>query len=254
MSGRQRMAHATTQLFALVLLTVAAVGATIVGMLFTEGEGTFIPNTLIIGVVTWIVWRFDRTWATIVGILGTLATFLGLWFLAFGLFQPFSPIEFIVGLLLVLGFLISLVAGIMVLVARARKRPDPTSDGGRFRKTVMGVLGVLAVVSITGFVFTRTSVSEGEAEGAVALEMTKFEFSPEATTVSQGQNLLVTNSDPFAHDFVLEEYDISEYVGPGNEGIVDLSGVPAGAYQYFCSFHTDPATGEGMTGELIVES
>jgi hypothetical protein len=53
---------------------------------------------------------------------------------------------------------------------------------------------------------------------------------------------------------VIEEHGISEYFGPGNDGVVDLSTVPAGRYQYFCSFHTDPSTGDGMTGELIIES
>lgn len=254
METRERTAHAPTQVFGLALLTAAALAATIVSLLFTEGEGTFLPIAVIAAVATWVVWRFDRMWATIVGIIGTLATFMGLWFLAFGLFQVFSPIEFVVGLMLVLGFFISLTAGIMVLVARARDRTHQASDGIRFRKTVMGVLGVLAVVSIAGFMFTRSTVSDEDAEGTVAVDMTNFEFRPGIMTVSQGQNLLVTNRDPFAHDFVIEEHGISEYFGPGNDGVVDLSTVPAGRYQYFCSFHTDPSTGDGMTGELIIES
>ncbi len=146
MQEHERAAHAHTQIFGLALLTAAAVIAAVVGLLFTEGEGTFIPIAVIAAAVTWIVWRFDRTWATIVGILGTLVTFLGLWFLAFGLFQVFSPIEFIVGLLLVFGFFISLIAGIMALVARAKNRRVQATGGGRFRRTVTSVLGVLAVV------------------------------------------------------------------------------------------------------------
>ncbi len=250
----ERAAHANTQIFGLLLLTAASVAAAIVSVLFTEGEGPFIPSAVIAAVITWVVWRFDRMWATILGVVGTLATTLGIFFLAFGIFQVFSPIEFVIGLLLVLGFFISLTAGIMVLVARARDRTEASDGGGRFRRTVMVVVGVLTVASIVGFVFTRSTVSEADAEGAVALNMENFEFDPQSTTVSEGEKLYVTNSDPFAHDFTLEEYDISEYFGPGNEGIVDLSSVPAGTYQYFCTFHTDPSTGEGMTGELIVES
>jgi hypothetical protein len=51
--------------------------------------------------------------------------------------------------------------------------------------------------------------------------MTKFEFDPNDTTVSQGQKLLVSNSDPFAHDITLEESDIYEHLTPGSEALVD---------------------------------
>jgi plastocyanin len=250
----ERTAHATTQIFGLVLLTTATIAAAIVGLLFTEGEGTFVPNALIAAAVTWIVWRFDRTWATVVGIVGTLAVTLGLFFLAFGVFQVFSPVEFLLGVLLVLGFFISLVAGIMVLVARSRDQAEPVTAGSGFRRTVMGAVGVLAVVSIGGFVLTRSTVSEAEAQGAVPVDMAKFEFEPGDTTVSQGQKLLLTNSDPVAHDFTLDEFDVSEYFGPGGDGIVDLGSVPPGTYTYVCSLHTDPNTGEGMTGQLTIES
>lgn len=250
----ERTSHATTQIFGLVLLTVAALTATILGLLFTEGEGTFIPSAVIAGAVTWIVWRFDRTWATIIGIVGSLASTLGIFFLAFGVFHVFSPLEFILGLVLVFGFFISLVAGVMVLVARFRDKTAPVSEGTRFRRTVMGLTGLLAVVSIGGFVLTRSTVSETEAQGAVAIEMAKFEFEPSSTTVSRGQSLFVSNSDPFAHDLVIEEFNISEYFGPGSEGIVDLGAVPPGTYTFICSLHTNPTTGEGMTGELTIES
>lgn len=250
----ERAAHATTQIFGLMLLTTATVAAAVIGLLFTEGEGTFIPSAVIAAAVTWVVWRFDRTWATVIGIVGTLAATLGLFFLAFGVFQIFSPVEFIVGVMLVLGFFISLVAGIMVLVARFRNRMAPVAAGRRFRRTVIGVVGVLAVVSIGGFVLTRSTVSEAEAQGAVAVDMAKFEFEPGNTTVSQGQNLLVTNSDPFAHDFTLDEFGVYQYFGPGSDGVVDLGSVPPGTYTYVCSLHTDPNTGEGMTGQLTIES
>lgn len=254
MKVSERTAHATTQIFGLVLLTGATLTATIIGLLFTEGEGTFIPFAVIAGVVTWIVWRFDRTWATIIGIVGTLATTSGLFFLAFGVFQVFSPLEFILGLVLVFGFFISLVAGIMVLVARSKNRTEPVSGGRRFRRTVMGVTGFLAVVSIGGFLLTRSTVGEAEAQGAAAVDMAKFEFEPGSTTVSQGQNLIVSNSDPFAHDLTIDQFEISEHFGPGSKGIVDLSAVPPGTYTYICTLHTDPTTGEGMTGELTIES
>jgi plastocyanin len=86
---------------------------------------------------------------------------------------------------------------------------------------VLGVVGVLAVVSIGGSLLTRSSVSDDQAGEAVTADMTKFEFDPNDTTVSQGQKLLVSNSDPFAHDITLEESDIYEHLTPGSEALVD---------------------------------
>jgi hypothetical protein len=49
-----------------------------------------------------------------------------MFWLAFGLFQVFSPIEFIVGLVFLLGVVLSLVGGIMALFSR--KKGDTWSN------------------------------------------------------------------------------------------------------------------------------
>ena len=250
----ERTAHASTHIFGLALLAAATIAATVLALLFTEGEGTFVPTALIAIAVAGVVWRFDRTWAYVVGVIGTLAVTAGIFFLAFGIFQVFSPIEFILGLVLTLGFFISLVSGIRALVASIRDRTAPVSSGKRFRQTILGVVGALSVVSITGFFLTQSSVSNEQADQAVTVDMTKFEFEPHDITVNEGQMLLVTNSDPFAHDITLEEFDVYEHLTPGSEALVSLSSVPPGTYTYHCSLHTDPSTGEGMTGQITVES
>ena len=254
MAMDQRTAHATTHIFGLTLMAAVTIAATVLGLLFTEGEGTFIPTAVIAVAVTWIVWRFDRTWAYALGVVGTLAVGAGLFFLAFGVFQIFSPIEFILGLVWVLGFFISLVSGVRAFTASRRARREHASSGRRFRGTVLGLAGVLSVVSIVGFFLTRSTVSDDQTRGAAVLDMTKFEFEPMSTTLSPGQSLLLSNGDPFAHDFTIEVFDIYEHLTPGGEAIVDLSSVPPGTYTYICSLHTNPDTGEGMTGEITIES
>ena len=94
-------------------------------------------------------------------------------------------------------------------------------------------------------------MSEAEAAGATPLNMVDFEFDPE-DTVTDGK-LLIHNADPFAHDLTIDELDIYVYVGPGSDAIVDLNSAEAGTYDYFCSLHTDTATGEGMTGRITIE-
>ncbi len=82
--------------------------------------------------------------------------------------------------------------------------------------------------------------------------MTNFEFEPFSTTASADDGILMVNNDAFAHDFTLDEYDIYVHLGPGSEAIVDLSSVPPGTYDYYCSLHSDGVT--GMTGTLKVDA
>lgn len=254
MSDRERATHASLQVLGLTMMSVAIVTVIVVSWLIlgdTEDLGFFLIVGGVSVVATFVVWRFDGTWARIVGLIGTLAVTATVFWLAFGVFQIFSPLEFIVGLVFLVGFLLSLIWGVMALVSGIRDRMGPTKVDGVLRTWVLGLVGVLSVVSIVGFVFTRETVSEPEAAGATALEMVDFEFDPN-NTVTDGK-LLIHNGDPFAHDFTLEDLDIYVYVGPGSDAIANLSSATPGTYDYFCSLHTDTATGEGMTGQVTIE-
>ncbi|MEA1903646.1 MAG: cupredoxin domain-containing protein [Actinomycetota bacterium] len=259
MAERERTAHSTTQVFGLALITAALLVVVILTLILfgTEDVAMFEVITVVALAVTFVVWRYDKTWARILGIVATFGAGMSAFFLAFGVFQPFSPLEFIIGLIFLLGFLLALIGGIMALVAGRRGTPGPTKRETRLRTGTLGLIGIAAVVSIVGFFFTRTSVSEEEAAGAIALEMSDFEFNPSSSSIQQGDRLLITNSDAFAHDFTLEEYDLYTYFGPGGEAIVDLSDLPPGDYKYFCSLHTfegEDGQKDGMTGTLTIES
>lgn len=254
MTARQRPAYSTTQLFGLSLMATAMIVVTILTPILTDSEDSFWPIAAVATAAALIVWRFHGIWAQVLGLLGTLAVGAGAFFFAFGIFQLFSPIEFIVGLVFVVGFLTSLVGGIMTLAVGRRRDPGPTMRGRRFRQVALGFMGVASVVSVVGFFLTRTTVTDAEAQGTATVEMINFEFEPLTTSMTSDQGLLLVNEDAFAHDFTLDQYDIYVYTGPGSEAVVDLSSVPPGTYDYFCSLHTDPATGEGMTGQLTIEA
>lgn len=247
-------AHWTTQAFGLALISAALLILTIVGLiLFGAEDAAFIGLPAVVAVVvTVVVWRFDNAWALSLGVLATLGAMVTMFWLAFGLFQVFSPIEFIVGLVFLLGVVLSFVGGIMALFSRKKGDTGPTKRETRVRRGTMGLIGVAAVVSIVGFLFTMESVSEAEASGATTLEMANFEFDPLTSSMPSGGNLLVANSDAFAHDFTLEELGIYVYFGPGSEALVDLSGAAPGTYPYFCSLHSDGT--EGMRDTVIIES
>ncbi len=247
-------AHWTTQAFGLALISAALLVFTILGLVLfgVEDAAFFGLITAVAVVVTAVVWRLDNGWARALGVLATLGAMATMFWLAFGVFQVFSPLEFIVGLVFLLGVVLSLVGGIMALFSRKKGDTGPSKRETRVRKGTMGLIGVAAVISIVGFLFTKESVSEAEASGATPLEMVNFEFEPSTTSIPSGGKLLVANSDAFAHDFTLEELDIYVYFGPGSEALVDLSGAAPGTYPYLCSLHSDGT--EGMRGTVTIES
>lgn len=254
MAGEDRTAHSLTQVFGLALMSVALLAVVTLTLVLFDGEdaGFFGTVALVAVIVTFLVWRFDSTWARVLGILGTLAVFAAVFFLAFGLLQVFSPIEFIVGMLLLVGFLLSIVGGIRAIIAGRKQRMAPRPGEARLRTGVIAVMSAAALISIVGFFFTKSTVSEAEAAGATTLEMFDFEFEPKQSSVPSGGKLLVVNSDPFAHDLTVNELDVAVHVGPGGEALVDLSGAAPGTYDYFCSLHSDGT--EGMVGTITIEA
>jgi plastocyanin len=217
----------------------------------TEGLAFLIVVMAVAAIGALVVWRFDALWSRIVGIVVTLAVFMSTFWFAFGVFAPFSPLEFVVGIAYAIGVILSLVGGVMAIVAGRRDRVGPTRTERRLVPVIAGVLGVAAVVSIVALFATRTSVSDEEAAGAVPLDMVKFEFAPEETSVQAGGTVLLTNSDPFVHDFVLDELGIDVTVGPGSEALVSFEGATPGTYEFICSLHSDGTS--GMMGTISID-
>jgi plastocyanin len=241
--------------FGLALMSAAFLTVLLVSLALLDGGdflGFTIGVTFVSVFVTFLVWRFDALWSRIVGIVASVLMALSSFWLAFGVFTPFSPLEFVVALAFVLGVVISLVGGTRAIVAGRSGRVGQTTAEGRLAPVVLGVLGIAAVVSVVGLFVTRTTVSEADAAGATRLDMVDFEFDPDTAAVPVGGSLLLTNSDIFNHDFTLDELDISVNVGPGSEVLIDIAGATPGTYDYVCSIHSDGTT--GMRGTIIIES
>jgi len=241
----------STQAFGLSLITAAFVVVLAGFVIFSGGSDAGFAVVLVFvgALVTWMLSRVAKLWAVIVGLVATVAAVMAV-YIVFGIFQPFSPVEFISGLLYLLGFFFALVGGISAL-SKQRREAGVGQTGMRIRKTAVGLVGVLAAVSVVGFFMTRTTVSTAEAGNAASIDMMNFEFAPVTPTAAAGQNLLLTNSDGFVHDFTIDELDIFVNFGPGSEALVDLSDVPAGTYQFYCSLHSDGVT--GMAGTLTID-
>lgn len=240
----------TTQAFGLSLISAALVVVLVLTFLLFEGEdaGILVVIAAVVFAATVLVRRVDQTWAKALGLVATLLS-LGGFFLAFGVFQLFSPIEFVVGLAYVFGVFLSLGGGISAI--RAGRKSGGSARGGRLRKGVAVFIGAAAVVSVVGFFLTREAVSDAEAAGATTIGMENFEFVPNSSIVRSDGKLLIRNSDAFVHDFTLDELGLFVSLGPGSESLLDLNGLALGTYDYFCSLHTN--NGEGMTGTVTIE-
>lgn len=243
------MSGISNQLFGMVLLTLTFFVMLSVTVLLLDpaDAATAAVLTIVLSGATFVVWRFDALWTIALGLLVSIGATLTVFYLAFGIFQVFSPIEFIAGLLLVVGFFFATIGGVAALV-RHRRGSEP--GGTRLRQSVLVFLGVSALVSVGGFLATRTTVEPSVAAGAVLVEMQDFMFDPSAVAVPVGERLIIRNTDAFAHDFTLEEYGLYAHVGPGSEAVIDVSNLTPGSYDYVCSLHS--FAGEGMTGIVTI--
>lgn len=255
MAAGDRTTHGTMQLVGAGLIAAAVTFVIVVSAFVLDLTEDLVFLIVVLAVAIGgavVVWRFDALWARIVGLVSTVAVFMTTFWLAFGVFAPFSPLEFVVGLAYAIGVVLSIVGGIMAIVAGRRGRVGATRTERRLLPVIAGVLGIAAVVSIAGLLATRTTVSAEEAAGSVPLDMEKFEFSPDATSVAAGGTVLLTNSDPFMHDFTVEDLGIEVVVGPGSEALVSFEGAAPGTYDYLCTLHSDGTS--GMKGTITVDS
>jgi len=248
-----RTAHASSQAYGLLLMAVAFVGLMSFVLAAYGGEdlGPFPVVAVVVAGVTALVWKVDRTWASIVGLVVTLLGGAASFYLAFGVFHLFSPIEFISGLLFLVGFFWAIIGGFRAI--RARRRSAPTTEReARIRRATSTVIAVASVVSVVGFFATRSTVSSSDAAGATTVGMKNFTFTPDSLEVASGSTLLLENTDGFTHDFTISDLGVEVDVGPGSESLVDLSGLAPGTYQFVCTLHS--SDGEGMIGTITIDS
>lgn len=132
---------------------------TVLGFVLFGGEEAafFGLITAVAVVVTIVVWRFDNAWARALGVLASLGAMATMFWLAFGVFQVFSPLEFIVGLVFLLGVVLSLVGGIMTLFPSKKGDTGPTNRETRVRKGTLGLIG-----DGSGHLHRRISLHEGK--------------------------------------------------------------------------------------------
>ncbi len=215
-------------------------------------EVPFLLGTLAVALVgAFLVWRFG-SWSKIVGIVLALGLMMMLFWTVFGLFTPNSFFDFVPGLLVPPGAIIAIVGCIAALVAARRSRTEEATGERKTIRTVVAIVGALAVLSAVLTFTARSTVAEG-TDVATTVTASDFQF-PDTVEVSAGDTILLRNNDAFLHTFTVDDLDIDVAMGPESEVLVEIP-EGSGSYVFYCMPHTrspDEPAEDDMAGELTI--
>jgi plastocyanin len=253
--GRVRARWSRLAALGLLLAAAAPIIFVIAGLLTGRSvdEMPFFIGTAVIGLLgAFLMWRFG-TWARVFGVVAALLMGMALFWTVFSLSYFSSFVDFTTGVLLPLGVLVAVVAGIASIV---RRRQRTVRAQGAERRAIQVVLGIVAVVALVSGVLNlvgRESVADADADLVVGMH--DFEFDEDVYRADAGSTtVLVRNSDAFAHTFTIDELDIDETIIPGSAKLIEVDAT-AGNYTLYCSPHTsDPEDPEDndMAADFVV--
>ena len=227
----------------LSMLRWATYGLMAVPVLITIVAQTVIPPLIVFFVlfIAGLVWlgRDERKGTIMLGILALLFFAINVPFILDAIGHPESWSEFIPNVIGVL----SAIAALAATTALLRNRG--TEKGAATLTRVLLVVGVVAI----GFSVVQALGLESDTaqEGDVTVVAEDVEWSPEQLEVDAGGAVFVENKDLFRHTFTIEDLDISEDLGPGQDVRVELSAEP-GEYEFICEVPGH----EDMEGTLTV--
>ena len=238
---------------AALLMLVASLGW---GLEVEAGEVALFAGMV---VVPWagayLAWRFG-TWTKVVAIVIAVVGIAMMFWTAFGLAAPNSFFDFVPGLLVVPGAIITIVASISAIVAGRRGHLSVEREGGERRAftLVVAVLGALAVLSGVLTVTSRSTVDAGA--GSAEVHLASFAYDQETYAVAGGSTIVVRNDDPFLHTFTIDALGIDVVLSPKSAKIVEIP-AEAGTYVVYCRPHTfDPESPgpDDMAAELTIDA
>ena len=253
--ARYRSTGTSAQALGLLLLGLSALTFLLAGQLIggveTEDIGFWAVLTAGPLIAALLSARFGA-WSKVLGILVALGFMGGAFWIFFGVFYPQSPVEFVPGLMVPMGFLLALIGGIVALV-KARDRKPAVGSGERgLRNIVVGIIVIGAAVSIVLGVLNREAVTAEEAEGATEIHMTDFEFDPGDATVAAGEvTVVLRNYDAFVHSFTNEDLDVDEFVIGQNDALLTFE-AEAGTYEVYCMPHSDTSDGLDPENDMMM--
>ena len=227
----------------------------IVTLIFEPSEWAY---ALIVGGIAGAVGAviyFVRPWGLIVGVLFGL---VGMLFASDGLSEnlssPNSFLDFayrpVIGLAAAVLVLLGSIAG---LIQHIRGRTS-TSGPAYVTNAVKGVVGLVAILSISSAVLTvagvsRLSAADKQGATTITAHVTKFDTATLTASADGTTKFVFTNDDPIVHTFTIDVLDIDVKVGPRSEKGFSLTSPKPGTYEFHCRI---TGHGEQMHGTLTV--
>lgn len=194
------------------------------------------------------VWRFG-TPGKAVALIVVLAGFSQAFWIPFSLFSVMVFVEFSGAVMFTVGLLAGIGYTIASIVRRDRLSTETTRGETRAMRVILAIVALAMVVSGVLNITMRTSVEVAAAADATPVAMSNFEFQPATYEVTAGEStqLLVQNTDAFAHDFVIEALGVNAGMfTPGSEKLVEVNPA-AGEYKILCNLHP------GMEATLVAQ-
>jgi plastocyanin len=108
---------------------------------------------------------------------------------------------------------------------------------------VIALLGAACGGDDTNSDGADTGGGAGGAAESSTLTAENFSFSPTSLSIASGGSVDYTNKDDTEHNFSIDDADIDQDVEGGESATVDLSGLDAGSYDFYCKYHKDSMTG-----------
>lgn len=87
------------------------------------------------------------------------------------------------------------------------------------------------------------SEQAASSEGSTTLSAANFAFNPSSLTAASGDAIEFTNEDDAKHNFTAEDAGLDVDIDAMGSATIDLSGVDAGTYDYYCEYHKDSMKG-----------
>jgi hypothetical protein len=194
---------------------------------------------IIIAVVALVVGAaiyFVQPWGLILGVIGGLfGILMSTMGIDLSLSTPQAFYDFIFPVALLPASVLILLGSITGLVQHFRHQ---TSTGNptvtMALKGVLGVIGILMVISAVLTVTNMGSVSAADKEGAALVTAKESKFDQTALTTTSDGKIVVRNDDLLLHTFTIDGLGIDVKVGPRSEELITLDGVSPGEYFFRC--------------------